>query len=446
MPLALDFTPDDRVLWFTMALAVLTGVAFGLAPALWATRADLLTSLKDGSGSFGRFHRFGLRRVLVTVQVAISLTLLVSAGLFLRSLGNASSIDTGMRPENVLVMGFNPKLHSYSADQTRAFLHDLRERVSLLPGVRSMSYVDVVPLSIGGHTTTFSVNPSKQDDADRHGADVENVGGDYFRTMGIPLVRGRDFSSADLGRDAAIINQAMAERMFERENPLGRQIYRGEKEYEVIGVVGNTKSKTHGEDQSNCFYSFLERDPEMSVSLFGLNVILKTDSNPRLLERAVRQELHTLDPNLAIYGVETMEEHFNKALPIPRVSASLFSIFGAVGLMLATVGLYGVISYSVRRRTKEIGIRMALGASAGSVLADVLRKGMSLAGVGLLIGLAGAAAISRLFQSYLYGMEAIDPFTFVAVPLALMAVALVAILVPARRASRVEPSVALRYE
>jgi predicted permease len=351
-----------------------------------------------------------------------------------------------MQPENVLVVGFDPKLHSYSVEQTRTFLRDLRRRVDSLPGVRSMSYVDVVPLSIGSHSSTISAEASTEDRSKRHGANITNVGADYFRTMGIPLVRGRDFSSADLTKDAAIVNQQLAERLFGGEDPIGRPIYHDSTAYEVVGVVGNTKLQSHGEEQRNAFYSFVERDPEQSVSLFGLNVIVKTDGSPRRLERAVRQEIHTLDPNLATYGVETMEEHFNKALLIPRISASLFSVFGAVGLTLATVGLYGVMSYSVRRRTREIGIRLALGARAEGVLTDVVRKGMSLAGLGLVIGLAAAAALSRLFQSYLYGMRALDPLTFVAVPLVLMTIALVAVLVPARRAARIAPSVALRHE
>ncbi len=441
-PIGFDFSLDMRVVGFAAALTVITGILFGLAPALRATRTDLVTTLK-GEAAQPAARRFGMRNLLVVVQVALSLVLLVSAGLFLRSLGNASSIDTGMRAENVLIMAFDPKLHSYSSERSRQFVADVRQRVTALPGVASVSFVDVVPLSIGSNSSDVQSEGGKEVKATQ--TDFFRIGTRYFETLGIPLLRGRDFN-AQSTPDMVIINEIAAKRLFPGEDAVGRRVRTQGKTYQVIAVARNVKSRTLGEEPRSCLYHFLERDPNEVISFFGTAILVKTGGNPAALIRPVRKEIQALDRNLAVFNTETMREHLNKALLLPRLSATLLTIFGTVGLVLATVGLYGVMSYSVRRRTREIGIRMALGAPAGGVLRMVTKQGMLLAGVGLATGLVIAFALSRFTASQLYGISPTDPVTFLGVPAILLAVAFLASLAPARRASRIEPFVALRHE
>jgi predicted permease len=443
LPIKFDFAPDGRVLWFTAALAVVTGIVFGLAPALRATRPDLVTALKDQTTAFGSFRRLGMRNLLVVVQVSLSLVLLAGAGLFLRSLEKASSIDIGMRPDHVLLMATNPKLSQYSPEKTRQYLAQLRERVSALPGVRSVSYLDSVPLSMGGTSLDFKADGVK--DAKQITADVYSAGSHFFETMGLPLLHGRDFDKqTDAG--SIILNERMAQRVFPNADPIGRRIAEGGKTYEVIGIARNFKSRTLSEAPSDAAFLYLEARPEEVFSFYGISIVVKTTGDPNAMIRPVRRQIAALDPNLAVSGTETMDEHVDKALLMPRLIAVLLGVFGAVGLTLATVGLYGVMSYSVRRRTREIGIRMALGARAGGVLRLVARQGLALAGIGVAIGLALALMLSRFAASLLYGIGATDPLTFVVVPALLLAVAVLAVLLPARRAARTDPLTALRYE
>jgi predicted permease len=446
IPIVFNVRPDLRVFLFTAVLSVLTGVIFGLVPALRATRPDLVTSLKDEGAAIGSFRRFGLRNILVVVQVALSLILLVGSGLFLRSLQNASSIDIGMRPENVLLMAVDPKLHSYSPEKTRQFVAQIRERVSALPGVVSVTFLDSLPLSFGGTSFDFKTDAA-QEGVKESNADVYYVGSRFFETMGIPVVRGRDFSLAADRQPVAIVNETMARKLFGGHNPVGRVITAHNKiSYQVIGVSKDHKSRTLGERPAECAYLFLEQKPEEVMSFYGISIAIKSSSNPASLLRPVRNEIHALDANLAVFNGRTLQEHVNGSLLIPRLCASLLGVFGAVGLALATVGLYGVMAYSVRRRTRELGIRMALGADSGGVLRMVALQGLVLAGAGLVIGLAAAFALSRFAESLLYGVGVRDGFTFTAVPLLLLAVAFFAVLVPARRAARIHPMEALRYE
>ncbi len=449
-PIVFDFNVDLRVLGFTAGLSILTGILFGLAPALRATRPDLVGALKNDTPVFGRLRRFSLRNALVVVQVALSLVLLVGAGLFLRSLGNASSIEIGLKPDNILLMAVDPKLHQYSNEKTRQFLQQIRERVSALPGVRSVSFVDTLPLSIGGVTNGYSIEGGKGRAEQHVDADAYSVGSGFWETMGIPLLRGRDFSIKAGDESAAIINETMARRAFGNEDPLGRQIRSNEpgqqRLYTVIGVAGNAKSRTLGETPQNCVYLFIDGNPERVFSFFGISIAVKTAANPAGLAKPVRDRIAALDPDMAILSTGTMREHVDKSLLLPRISAILLGAFGAVGLTLAAIGLYGVMSFSVRRRTREIGIRIVLGAEPGGVLAMVLRQGLALTGVGLAIGLAIALAVGRLAESLLYGIRGLDPITFLAVPAVLLAAALVAIVIPARRAARVGPTTALRME
>ena len=446
-PIAFDFNVDWRVALFTLGLSLITALLFGLVPALRASRPDLVGSLKDGPTGLGRATRSRMRNTLVVVQVSLSLVLLTTAGLFLRSLGNASSIDIGFKPANLLIMSVDPKIQNYSHDKTVQFLSQLRDRVSALPGVRSISFVGIVPLSIGAAENKFDVDPAKGRPAQNVVALVNTIGAGYFQTMGIPLLRGRDFNlQLDGGQPAAIINETMAAHLFPGQNPIGRAIHQDKATYTIIGVARNSKSRTIGEKPSDAAYLFLNAAPEKATSFFGTTILVKTAMDPRALESQVRQQIAALDPNMAVFNAETMQEHVDKSLLIPRISALLLGIFGAIGLTLAAIGLYGVMSYSVRRRTREIGIRMALGAKRPTVLRMILRQGLFLTALGLAIGLAIALALGRFTASVLYGTSGTDLLTFVTVSAVLLATAVTAVLIPALRAAHVEPTTALRYE
>ena len=445
-PVAFNFNVEWRVAAFTLVLSLVTALLFGLAPALRATRPDLVDALKDGTAIWGRVGRLKMRNVLVVTQVALSLVLLATAGLFLRSLHQASAIDIGFTPDHILTMTVDPKLHHYSREKTVQFLSQLRERVAALPGVRSVSFVDTVPLSIGGTSYDFKTDGSNGRPQQSANADVYSVGSGYFETMGIHLLRGRDFEKQSRDELSVIINETMAARLFPKQDPIGGNMRADKTLYTVIGVARNSKSRTLGEGPVNAAYIYLEAAPEKVFSFFGISIIVRTSGSPARIARPVRDQIAALDPTLAIFNTETMQEHVGKSLLLPRISALLLAIFGAVGLTLAAIGLYGVMSYSVRRRTREIGIRMALGARPGALLKMVLAQGLTLTGTGLVIGLGIAIGLGRFTASLLYGISGTDLLTFVTVPGVLLMVALLATAVPALRAARVQPTVALRYE
>ncbi len=445
-PVVFDFNVDTRVAAFTLGLSLVTALLFGLVPAMRASRPDLVGALKDGPVLFGNMGRSGLRNTLVIVQVALSLVLLTTAGLFLRSLGNASSIDIGFKPDNILIMTVDPKLHNYSHDKSVLFLSQLHDRVSSLPGVRSVSFVGVVPLSIGATSYNFDVEASKDRPKKTVEANVNNIGSGYFQTMGIPLLRGRDFILQTDDQHAAIINETMASNLFPGQDPIGQRIRQDKDFYTVVGVSRNSKSRTIGEKPGDAAYMFLNAAPEKANSFFGTTIIVKTTFDPRTLAELVRRQIAALDQNMAVFNIETMQEHVDKSLLLPRISALLLGTFGVVGLTLAAIGLYGVMSYSVRRRTREIGIRMALGAKPLAVLGMVLRQGLILTAIGLGVGLAIALVVGRFAASVLYGTSGTDLLTFTTVSVVLLATATLAILVPALRAAHVQPTKALRYE
>jgi predicted permease len=445
-PVVFDFNVDMRVALFTLGLSIITALLFGLIPAFRASRPDLVSTLKDGQALFGRVGRSRLRNALVVVQVALSLVLLATAGLFLRSLGNASSIDIGFKTDNVLIMTMDPKLQSYSHDKTVQFLTQLRERVSVLPGVRSVSFVGVVPLSIGSSNNSYDVDAVKDHPKQNVNADTNGVGSGYFNTMEIPLLRGRDFAPSSDDQHSVIINETMASHLFPGQDPIGRVIRQDKDQYTVIGVTKNSKLRTIGEKPLDAIFTYLNSAPEKANSFFGTTIIVKTLVNPAAMAQSVRQQIAALDPNMAVFNIETMQQHVDKSLLLPRISALLLGIFGVVGLTLAAIGLYGVMSYSVRSRTREIGIRMALGAKPRKVLKMILRQGLTLTAIGLAIGLAIALVVGRFAASVLYGTSGSDLLTFAVVSVVLLATAAIAVLIPALRAAHVEPTVALRYE
>ena len=448
VPIAFVFQPDLRVVLFTAALAVGTGIVFGLVPALKATRPDLTTWLKNETSGMGRVRRFGMRNSLVLVQVSMSLVLLVCAGLFLRSLQNAASIDLGMHTNGVTMMAFDPKLSHYTPEKSRQFLAQVRERVAAVPGVQSVSFVDSIPLSIGGHSS--DAKSEGKGEPKTVECEIYTVGTQYFATMGIPIVAGREFDAhRDTGR-SAIVNQETAKRLFPGGNAVGQTVSSddidGKKEYEIVGVARNAKMRTLGEASQSGLYLYLEPKPEQAMSFFGISVIARSTLPPAQLERSMREQIRSLDPTLPVFNIETMNEHVNKSMLLPRLCATLLGVFGLVGVVLATLGLYGVMNYAARARTKEIGIRLAVGAQPRGILRMVAGQGLVLAGIGIAAGLAISFAVTRFTVSLLYGVSATDAITFIGVPVLMLGVALVAVTIPALRAAQVDPLDALHYE
>ena len=431
MPIILNFAPDLRVLLLTVGIAVLTSLIFGLAPAARATRLNVNASLKDGvtasTGPATRWTRSGL----VMVQVAVSAVVLVAAMLFLHSLWNGLAISLGFRPENLLIVRLDPTAQGYSRQRSALFFRELEERVNKLPGVRSASVVTPLPLGVFSSGSEVSVPGTPRTvEANRH-----IVGPRYFETMGIPLLRGRDFRDVPASSPpVAVINRVMAEELFPRENPVGQRVGWGSgKEsmvFEIVGVVGDTKSKTIGEALRPCLYGLAaqnESDLETLSSFAGVSLVVKTLGKPKALAPVVQQEVERLDPGMPVYGVETMEEQVGKSLVLARLTASFLGVFGVLAVTLAAVGLYGLMSYSVAARTREIAIRMAMGASTERTLSLLAREGLGVVGAGLGAGLAASLVVGRLISSLLYGVGSFDALTFVAVPFVLVCVACVAI-------------------
>jgi predicted permease len=346
----------------------------------------------------------------------------------------------------MLTMSVDPAVHGYSAQRTVQFLTQLRERAGTLPGVTSAVMTDVVPLSGGNRSDGFNVLGGPKS-APYTLAELYMASPGYFEIMGIPRLAGRDFANESAtGTKVAIVNRAFAERVFGTQNPVGQLITGAGVTYQVIGVVGNIKSRTLGEDTRAMLFRSLDQSVAGDPSVMGYSLIVSTSGDPASLTPSVRETIRTLDPTMAVFNVATMQEHIKDALFLPRLAGILFGVFGAIGLTLATVGLYGVISYSVSRRTREIGIRMALGAQVGAVQRLVVGQGLVLTLIALAIGLPGAWMASKLASSFLYGVSPHDLATFVAVPIILVAVALLACWIPARRAARVDPQTVLRYE
>ncbi len=448
-PVSLDLSVslDWRVLLYTFALSVGAGLLFGLAPAWAASRAALSNALKgeDALGRPGR--RWTLRNVLVVSQIAMSLILLCATGLFLRSLESAANIDIGFRSHGILMTSVDPRVHGYTAERTTQFLSELQRRVSTLPGVLSAACTDMAPLSGGHRSDAFSAEGLPAPTDPNLSVDLYMVTPGYFETMGMPRIAGRDFAQeAANGPKVAIVNQVFVDRIFRGENPIGRRVSGGGAAYEVIGVVKNIKSRTLGEDFRPVLYRSLAQSIGPDPSFMGYTVLVRSAGDAAAVAQAVRREIASLDSTMAVFNTRTMEEHLRDALFLPRLAGALFGIFGFVGLLVAAVGLYGVMSYSVSRRTREIGIRMALGAQTGGVQRLIIRQGMLLALVAMALGLAAALSVAKLFAAFLYGVRPYDLATFTAVPLFLAAVALLACWIPARRAARVDPLTALRYE
>jgi predicted permease len=439
--------PDARVLVFTVAAAALTGILFGLAPAFRGTRVNLAPTLKENSGSmsgtsFGGERRFGLGSGLVVGQVALSLIVLAGAGLVVRSLGNLKAIDPGFDTRNVLQFAVNPTLTGYyKSDQVAPLYRELQSRLSGLPGVISVSYSSDTLLD--GGLWTEDVKIEGRTDKSTVETQVLGVGPEFFSTMKIPVMTGRMLNSEDAEskRDVAVVNRAFIKKFLENREPLGLH-FGGEDpqnpQYEIVGVVGDTKYAGLRDELAPTAYIPL-KDGDAHFAL-------RTAINTQALLPAARKVVSDLDNNLPLFDVRTQTERIERLLFNERLLARLASLFGLLALVLASIGLYGLLSYEVARRTREIGIRAALGAQNRDVLRLVGRQGLVLMALGIGFGIVAAMGVTRSLGSLLYGVQPSDPITFFGVSALLTIVGLAACYIPARRATRVDPMVALRYE
>jgi predicted permease len=418
VPLDVSIDVDWRVLLYSFALSLISGLLLGLAPA-WAAARPLLANALKGEDALTRpGRRFTLRNLLVVAQIAMSVVLLCATGLFLRSLQSASTIDIGFRSDNMLMMSFDPSVHGYSPGRSVNFMNQLQDRVSALPGVVSAVVTDTAPLSGGSRADGFRIPGSPDVASSWITADLFMASPGYFDTLGIPRIAGPDFGSetANSAR-VAIVNQAFVQQVLGGNNPIGVQVSGAGTLYRIIGVVGNVKARTLGEETRPALYRSLRQTIASDPSSMGYTLVARTAANPSTFAQAVRGQIYALDRSMAF-----------------------------IGLVLAAIGLYGVMSYSVSRRTREIGIRMALGAKPGTVERLILRQGMVLTLIALVLGWPAAWFLSKLASSFLYGIQPHDALTFALVPTFLAAIALVACYIPARRAAAVEPMKALRAE
>lgn len=445
LPMDIQIDPNLRinatVLIFTMAVSLLTGIIFGLAPALQATRPSLVPALKGEAPAGGGKSR--MSRGLVVAQLALSLTLLVVAGLFGRSLRNATTIDKGFNSDNLLTAGLDVGLQGYDRARGDQFFSRLKERLELLPNVRAVGYSDIIPLSLNSQQRAVSILGYNASENESMEVDYNVATPGYFEAMGIPIVAGRSFTARD---DSAaprvlIVNRQFAQRFWQGADPLGRIVRLAERDYTIVGMVPNGKYRTLGEDPLAYMYI-----PHAQMWMDYMTLFVRTAGDPLDVIPALRSEVAALDQNLPVSDLRTMNNALGTALLPARLSGTVIGIFGLLGLVLAAVGLYGVISYSVAQRTREIGIRVAVGAGQGQVLGLVMRQGMRLVAIGTAFGVTGAFVAWRLARGLLYGDTTLDPVTLIAVIAVLSAVAVLAIWVPARRAARVNPVVALKAE
>jgi predicted permease len=447
-PLDLSVALDYRVLLFCTAMSVLTAVSFGLMPALRATRADLIADLKaDAFGNAAR-DRFGFRNGLVVAQVAICTVLLVCMGLFLRSLQITRGMDLGLKNRNLLLLSFDPGLDRRSDPQARQLMRDILERAHSVPGVESATLTSGVPLTLIVSNSNFVLAenaPNPQ--APRTRTDIYSVGPDFFATMGISFLAGEDFRlDQAVPARPAIVNDAFALAAFPNESPIGRLVAGDGKRLEIVGLVATAKSRTIGEAPRPSIYLPILNEYSARETPRGVTLAVKTTNAPAAYAGPLREAIRGADRALAVFDVRTMEHHLSDALIVPRLAGALSGVAGCIGIAIAIVGVYGVLSFAVARRRREIGIRLAIGARPREILMMILKQGIMLATIGIGIGLFVSLGVTRFGASLLYGVNPADPLTFVAVPSALIAVALLACLLPARTAARLEPVDVLRSE
>jgi predicted permease len=453
LPRAAEVAIDHRVLLFTAGLAILTGVIFGLAPALQASKPNLMATIREGGrgATAGAGHN-RLRSGLVVAETALGIVLLAGAGLLIRSLNRLAHADLGLNPQHVLTATFDLSTARYNLDQQDAFIHELFNRIRALPGVTSAAGTLPLPLNDDNWAVSFNLLDHPVPKANEPSAGIYNVFPGFFEAMQIPLLRGRMFDERDQRNSAPvlIVNQEFAKKYYPNQDPIGKKIEIGagdgvaRKQYktrEIVGVVGDIRTSKLNVGPRPAYYVPL---PQL---MWGPPVlVVRSALAPSALESEIRKVLASMDPEAPLYQVKTLEDYLALDLGRARFQTTLLGLFALIALLLTAVGLYGVMSFTVLQRTHEIGIRVALGAGRADVLRMVLGKSLALTAAGLAIGMLGATAVTRLLQDFLYEVKPMDPLTLVAVSLLLIAVSALAGFIPARRAAKVDPMVALRYE
>jgi predicted permease len=448
-PLELDLKLDLRALGFALLVSLLTGLIFGLAPAWRATRVDLNRSLKENNRT-GGVSRSLLSKSLVVAQVAISLTLLVGAGLFVQTLLNLQNVNTGFDRENLLFFRVDPRLNGYDRTRADALYQQMIERIEAVPGVRSVTHSENSLLGAGGNTTAITV----QGRTDLHPAYMLYQRWNFFETMEMPIVRGRDLTPRDDANapKVAVVNETLARRVFSNEDPLGKRFVIGPLEpnvspnpdrlIEIVGIVRDAKYRDLRQEMEPAIFLLAVQNANVRRMTFEV----RTAGPPTATISAIRATVRQLDPDLPLFEFTTQNAQAESTLAQERLFARLTGFFGLLALLLASIGLYGVMAYSVAQRTREIGVRMALGARKRDVLTLIIRQGMSLVLIGAVAGLIAAFNLTSFVSSQLFGVDARDPLTFLGIALLLAGIALAACWIPARRAAKTDPMAALRYE
>jgi predicted permease len=448
LPIGYEFRLDTLTLGLTVLLAVVSGIAFGLIPAWQATRTDLHDTLKEGGRTSGpgvSHHR--VRGALVVAEVALALLLLVGAGLCIKGFQRARQVDLGFQPDHMLVAGLRIGMHGYTQETGKVFYRQLQERLSQVSGVKAVALSSWLPLGFEGGSS-WGVNVEGYDRKPNEDTSIQHsiVSPGYFDLLRIPLLDGRDFTPQDNEQApfAAIVNEVMARRFWPGQNPLGRKfsVFGGRRVMTVVGVAKTGKYRSLNEPLQSFFYTPYEQ----GVWDLNLGVGLRVEGDPTSFASALRREVHRLDSGVEVWALLTMNDYIQAAFLAQRTTATLLLGLGGVALGLAALGVYGLMAYVVGQRTHEVGVRMALGAQPRDVLRLVLGQGMGLVGIGLGLGLVGTIAFTRFLASFLYGVNPLDPATFLAVAVVLGAVSLAACWLPARRAARVDPMEALRCE
>ncbi|MFL6541531.1 MAG: ABC transporter permease [Chthoniobacterales bacterium] len=443
---------DREVLGFTLLVSVITGVFFGLAPALSLSKPQLNDTLKEGGrGSAESARGRQLRNALAVAEIALSLVLLVSAGLLIRSFVRLQQVNPGFNPDHLLTAQLALPTAKYGENQQVVNFYDqLLTRLAAQAGVQNVALTESLPLAGGSDYLGFSIEGHMPARTERQpDAESRTVSAAYFRTLGIPLLKGRLLDDRERYDDpgVVVISEALAKKYFPNEDPIGKRITFGDPTAKdvrwltVIGIVGDVRGVALNTEPYAQVYGSYRQNPRNA-----LTVVLRTAGDPIAMTNTLRQEVHALDPQQALYNVRTAEEVLAQSIARPRFNTTLIAVLAIVALLLATVGIYGVIAYSVTQRTHEIGVRMALGATAADVLRMVVRQGITVALTGLTVGVIAALAATRMLSTLLYGISAADPITYIALALLLGLIALLACYIPARRATKVNPVIALRYE
>ncbi len=449
LPQDMVITLDGRVMGFGMVIALFTGLLFGLAPAWSATQPELTSTLKEETGgAAARSPLFSLRNFLVAGQIALSVIALIIAGLFIRSLRHAQQTDPGWNTGNLALLSVNVSAQGYAGERATAYYRSAVERALAVPGVTHATVASGSLLNGGGFLRTL--RPQGDDDKLRTTGQLMSylqVWPGYFKTLGIPLMAGRDFTEADDMKHplVVVINETLAKLAWPNRNAVGQtiKVFGSENPVEVVGIIKNVVFDNIGEDPKP--YAFFSLGQETDRGGFG-TLHVRTQTDAAVLMPTLRKQLQSLDPTLPFVNVTTMDENIRQGLWAPRTGAALLSVFGLLALLLAAIGVYGIMAYTVGKRTREIGIRMAIGAQPADVLSLILGRGLVVAGAGLVLGLILAFAITRYFQNLLIGINTSDPLTYALIALLLAGVALLACWLPALRATKVDPLIALRSE